>query len=459
MRTAKRALFSVLITAMALPLFAQSVDYGGDIFNSTGVGNYSTIGDASTAPGLLQRDSLNLWFQGVFAENFTFSAQISGTLVYNPFSQPDLLLYLDPDLLALAGKIPAPQGGVSLFGFTLGRTLFSDFSGLVLSQKADGFSLEFGYPAFSVNLHAAYTGLVQKGASAIALSKADVNDVANANVYFASPRLFQSVMVRFPSLFGQELTLEGILQEDMRDTVLDLATPGTQDLIPAGSTTFDPARGGPVGSQYFGLGLGGRLADGLYYKLSSYAELYQDLVYASGAYGNTFAFALLGGLEIHYYIPSFLSSAAGAKLLYASGDPASVTPIEGNTRPFSSFTPISRVPLCYVFSPLLSNIALVETSYSLQPLTPLGAGLGKTLEARIRADIFFRVTPGAISEEGIPLGSQGMYLGSEGDLTLRWRPLSDVGITLWGGLFVPGDAFGAAPPLQYKAGVDASLSL
>jgi hypothetical protein len=457
MRRAKLGLFFDLVVC-ASPICAQSVDFGANVLNSTGIGNYSTIGAASAAPGLLQRDSVNIWFQGALSDNLTFEAQISGTLVNNPFAIPQFIIFVDPDVLALKGKLPAPEAGLSLFGFAVGRNFFSDFSGLVLSQKADGFSFDFGYPSVTVRLQAAYTGLVQKGASTIALSKADVNDVADQNVYFAPPRLFQSVAVIFSSFFGQELSFEAILQEDMRDTALDLATPGSQDLAAVGSTTFDPARGGAVGSQYIGLGLNGRIVDGLYYKIYTYSELYQDVVYSNGAYANAFAYALLGGLEIHYYIPSFMSSAAGAKFLYASGDPASTSPIEGNTQTFSSFTPISRAALSYVFSPLLSNVAVAEASYSFQPLAPLGGGLGKTLQALARIDAYFRVTPGAISEPGIPLGN-GVYLGTEADLTFTYRPLSDVGITLWGGAFFPGDAFGPSPAIQYKAGLDASLSL
>jgi hypothetical protein len=458
MRTsAVKTIVFILVAACSVAAFADSMDFGGSILNTTGFGNYPSTAVAGAAPALLQRDTANLWFQASFGGSFLFSAQVGSAFVMDQFSSRPLFFYVDADLLNLAGSYSQSPTGAFLLRYAFGRMPFSDFTGLVLNQKADGIMLGVEIPALSARVSAAYTGLVSKGASSIALSRNDVNDVSNPLVYFAPPRLIETVGVSILDILGQKLTVSGAFQQDLRDTLLDLASPAT-DLIAAGTTAFDPSRGGPVYSEYFGLGLDGTIVSTLSYTLYSYLGLTHDLVYTAGSYQSSLGVSVLAGVGVSYFMENALFSRIGAKFLFVSGDPGATSVYESNTQAFSLFTPISRTSLGYVFSPQLSNIMRAELGYSLKPLSFLSGDLGKSLETSIKADVYLRPTPGAISESGVDSANTDLYLGTEADLSVNFRPLSDLGLTLWGGVFFPGSAFGAAPSVQYRAGFDISLS-
>jgi hypothetical protein len=445
----------VLSTA---PAFPGSIDFGGSVLNSSGLGNYPNPGAAGASAAFAQRNVGSLWFQAAFDDFLLFNAQIGSAFTTYAYGTPPQLFYVDADLFNLQGTFPTPQEGLALFRFTLGRAPFSDFTGLVLNHKADGFLFEFQYPDSALTFSAAYTGLVSKGASTITLSKADIADVSNASVIFAPPRLVEMVSFSVFSLLGQKVTLSAIFQEDMRDTVLDLASPGTSNIVTAGSTTFDAAKGGGVNTQYAGLGMSGTIVSALYYDVYSYLEALQELAFSGGAYKSTTSFGLMAGGSLRYYANNLLFSVFGARIIYVSGDPASTTTYEGNVGQFSAFAPISRPTLSSVFSPQLTNILLAEASYSLKPLSFLGSDIASSVEVRILADVYFRPTPGAISEPGIPAGNTDLYLGTESDVSVNFRPLSDVTLSLWGGLFFPGAAFGPSPAMQYKSGLDIALA-
>jgi hypothetical protein len=465
-----RRVLALVIAISAAPLFAASVDFGGNLLNSSGLGNYPSIGSAAVGPGLFQRDLANVWFQAAMTDSLLFSFQAGGAFSLAPYPQPSQSYYGDVDLFSLQGEFPTPQAGLSLYRFTLGRTFFSDFTGLVFNQKADGLSFGFEFPAASVSVSAAYTGLVIKGASTISLSKADQSDLSNPAVFFASPRVVEILRVSFPSLLGQNLVFSGVFQEDLRGTsILDAPIFGRTGILAAGSTEFSTTKGGPVNTQYFGLGLDGQIAGPFYYKLYGYFQTGQDLVFTSGSYQSTLSLAYLGGGELRCFLPTVLFSNIGAKFIYVSGDPTATTVVEGHTpeQQLSLFTPITRSTAGWVFSPQLSNVMYAEASYSLKPLAFLGADGANALQAVAQADVYLRSTRGAISESGIPATISDpeipttindLYLGTEADLTVNFRPFSDVGITFWGGAFLPGSVFGANPALQYKSGLDVSIS-
>jgi hypothetical protein len=448
----------VLFAACGASVFGQTVDFGGSLLNSTGLGNYPNIPDPAAPPTLAQRDVGNVWAQVVFNENLSLNVQLGGVIMLYEYAGP-LKIFGDADLLNLQAVVPSPQEGLSLFKFTLGRAVYSDFTGLVLINKADGFSLQFDYPYLSVGLSFAYTGLLFKGSSSIAMSIADVNDVSYGDTAFlAPPRMLAILRLSVPSLYGQEINLSAIVQQDMRETAIDPNPTGRDTIVSAGSTTYDPTRGGPLNTQYLGLGVKGPIFGSLYYDVYSYGEAIQQLVYTDGAYETAYSFGLLAGAGARYFIPTALSSVIGAKFIYVSGDPSSLSIFEGNVHQFSNFIPISRPSFSYVFSPQLTNIMVAEASYSLKPLSFLGADMARNFDTLVKADVYFRSTIGAISEPAVPAGNTQPYLGTEADLTMNFRPLSDVGVSLWGGAFLPGAAFGTAAPLQYKAGIDVSLA-
>ena len=458
MKRAAAAILGILVGTFGVQAFASSIDFGGSVLNTTGVGNYPTISVPNSPPGLLQRDAASLWLQAALSDDITATAQIGTMFAMDQYSSRPIFFFIDADLFNFAGSAKPLGPGPQLFRYSFGRMVFSDFTGFVLNHKADGFMLGLEFPLFSAGISAGYTGLVGKGGSSIAISRSDVNDVVNPAVSFAPPRLVETVRLRFLDIMGQKLTISGVLQQDLRDTYMDLATNAVGDLITEGTTSFNPLLGGPVNTEYVGAGLDGTIVSTLTYSLYGYLGIMHDLVYTDGSYQRSLGYSALAGGGVGYFIESALFSRIGAKLLFASGDAGAVSVYESNTRELTLFLPISRAPLGYVFSPQMSNIVRMEASYSLKPLSALPGDFGRNLDATLKADVYLRPTAGAISESGIPSGNAEPYLGTETDFTVNFRPFSDLGITLWGGLFFPGGAFGDAPALQYRAGLDVSLS-
>ena len=460
MRLRSYLLASTLSITLAVSAGAQSVDYGGSIFNLTGVGNSSgASAEPGGSPGLVQEDVLKGWFQASLDSNLSINFQFDAT--YNtapilPFNTT--LLFANADLLNLHGNYQFQNASLRVLQFTVGRLLLSDFTSLVVSHEADGVFLDIELPTVSVNVSAGYTGLVTKGASTIELSKSDLNDYADSDVNFASPRLVELAQVAFLGLPGQRISLSAILQQDLRGGPLDAANGSAETLVKEGSTTLEPTLGGRVETQYFGAGMSGSISGKLYYDVFSYLETGEELFFKNGSYENLSFFGLLAGGGVRVPLPGFLSSSVATRVYYASGDANASTVIEGATQSFSIFTPISRPLLDNVFSPQLSNLIVVEASFTVKPLSNLGAGLPQRLQTVLQADAYFRPTTGPISEPGIPSSSTSNYLGTEADLSINFNPLSDLGFSVWGGTFFPGSAFGSGAKVQYKTGLDATLT-
>jgi hypothetical protein len=435
----------------AISASAGSVDVGGTFFNLTGVGNSSGASPVpGGSPGLVQEDVLKGWVQAAFNDNLSLNIQVDGTFNTAPVLPFNtLLLYANADLLNLHGSYQL-NGALRQMQFTVGRLMLSDFSTRVLSHEADGLLLDIEFPGLSLNIASGYTGLVTKGASTIELSKSDLNDYTNTGVNFASPRVVEMVQATVLLLPGQRIAISGIAQQDLRGTFLDLAEGSAESLVSSGSTTDEPAEGGHVNTQYVGLGVSGNITGNLYYDVFSYLETGQMLSYQSGSYQSIFFYAALAGGGVRIFLPRALSSVIGVRGLYASGDPNAGTVVEGQSQGFSVFTPISRPTLDNVFSPQLSNVVVAEASYSLKPMGKLQAGA--------QADAYFRPTTGAISEPGLAPGSSSAYLGSEMDLAVNFTPLSDLGSSLWGGVFVPGTAFASGAGVQFKTGLNVMVN-
>jgi hypothetical protein len=435
---------------------AASVDFGGSVFNLTGAGNSAGV---TSPPGgaakLVQEDVAKAWLEAALNDSLTVYVQLGGTFDTAPLPPITTTQYGDIDLLNLQGSFPVQGNFLTLASFTVGRLLLSDFTGLIFAHRMDGVYVDLEFPVLSVNFGAGYTGLLMKGSSTIELSKSDINDYSSTSVLFASPRLVELIQAALLSIPGQKIILSVILQQDLRRTPLDLAGAGATPLVTAGSATPDPVHGGPVNTQYFGLGMSGSIQGKAYYDVFSYLQTGQLLSYSGGSYQDTFFLAALAGAGIRAFFPAFYTSAAAAKVLFASGDPGSTTVTEGAGQGFSVFSPISRSMIDNVFTPQLSNLLVAEASFSVKPLSRLASGL--ELQASLQADVFFRPTSGAISEQGIPAGNTSPYLGTETDVAVSLSPFTDFGSSLWAGLFIPGSAFGSGAALQFKTGLELSL--
>ena len=440
----KKLAFLLALASLAAGSTA-ALDFGGSIDSATTVeqADSLTLKEEATLSGwarLMLGKSLELYTRG----SYTYTI--------------DTPVLLDLDAGWLKGEWDTADGP-SLFELTLGRFRASDFSRLVLDHTLDGFQLAFSYPNAVLRASAGFTGLIQKPRSDIVISKTDEADVNRAAVLFAPPRLVGSFGVELLNVLGsQSLKLAMLFQEDLR---LD-----DDNVLEAGEENFFPNQGGLLDTQYLGAGLSGPLGGSLYYDLFVFGNTGQMLSYVeddesitSSSYQYEPIVAFLGGAGVRYFAP-VLSSVVGLRALYASGDEDAISVVEGNTDGWAlAFIPISQSDRALVFSPQLGNLLVGEASFSIKPFGGLGVPALANLQAMVKVMVFGRPTTGPVSEGGIDPASDSMYLGSEVDVTINYRPFSDLGIALNGGVFLPGDAIHAdrSDP-EYVFGLLVSLS-
>lgn len=444
----KRArILSFLLSAALLPLASPAaVDVGGALDSLTAF--------SSGDPLLSQTGRLTLWMGAAVGERTDFYLQAGARL-----STDDPLFVADLDRLFLKGGYPTGMGaGPAILKLTLGRDVVTDFSGLLLSHPLDGISIGLGYAKVSAELFLAYSGLVLKPSSRIQMSREDYRDEDLEEVYFGSKRLFGGVSIRFPELFSrQQLDLSLVFQEDLRPLLQD-------DLPQEGDTVEKPGRGGPLDTQYAGLGLRGSIRSNLFYDSFVYVGTGRTLNYIDTGSGYAYEFStilsFLAGLGFRYYLEPILFSKIELALALASGDGDFSSFPEGNTTELATaFMPLSQETLGLVFTPLLSNLVRAKASYSLKPFSRLNASALRQFVGEIALLSYFRPTEGPISESGMDPGASGYYIGTEIDLSLSYRPFSDLFFDLSGGVFLPNrDIFvsGEEKP-EYKVALKITL--
>ena len=399
---------------------APALDFGATLENATGF-----VKDP--VPEFTQRNTLALWFSGDFG-NLSLDAQGSYTFTL------DRYYLFTVDVLDFGGEFLFEGGTPVALSFDAGRFVFSDFSGKLFDHRADGLRVGIGLPRLTITAEGAFTGLIQVPNSTVVLSISDRLDQTAPGTVLAAPRLVESLTVEFPEILGrQTITLSALLQQDLR---------------PAGNLA---PGGGPVHTQYFGLGLEGPIVRPLYYN----AFFYLNTGW-TGA-GNILAF--LSGAELDAYFVEALASRIGAQFVYASGDADYTSLYEGNTSGSGTgFLPVSAYTPMLVFTPRLSNLFFGRLLYSFKPFANTRSGAARNLQIEVSAAPFFRSVAGPISEGGVDAASTSLYLGTEADIVIRARPLSDLGLGLSFGIFFPGTAM-TDPTIRMLGRLEVSVSI
>ncbi|MDZ7794102.1 MAG: hypothetical protein U5P10_10555 [Spirochaetia bacterium] len=390
------------------PLFSETVTDWGGFLQSTS--------RAAIQPEYEfdQAVQTGLWLSTDFSDNFGLYAR--GSYIYNE----DRPYFADiENLYARGSSLLGSEGEEYLVRYSLGRFRFSEFTGYVLNHNLDGFRLNFELPALSFEASAGYTGLTFVPSSSILVTQSDFDlqeNVADHGYELSSPKLIETLKMTIPAVaFEQELILNVVLQ---------------QDLQPEENFTNTDDR---IHSEHIGFGLRGGLAPSLYQNL---------FLYLNRGHGKYATAASLFGGGLSYYNQDFLFTRVRVRGLYSSGDNDYnfFYGGYGGERISSHFITLSSSPqFGIVFSPQIGNMSLGEISFSMRPFSKTNSRILEKFQTTLAAITFFRNTGGVISEAGIDLTSDKSYLGSEIDLSLQFRPLSDVGITLSGGLFFPNE--------------------
>jgi hypothetical protein len=434
------AIIAALALAGAAGVSGMDFDFGGFVENSS---TPSVALDAKNPVWAMdQKDRVGLWAE------MHFNPQLSLTIQGSYAFSLDLPYLFDVDALRLDWKIlPSLRA-------SLGRFIFSDFTGHVLNHKLDGVLFGVDFPFMVLSAGAGFSGLVLKPSSLVLMSRSDTTDQSDNGVILAAPRLIEKLEVLFPNLLPrQDLTVSVVLQQDFRPSG-SLIQEGEQQPFVTGLS------GGRLTSEYFGLGVSGAIVSALYYDAFFYYSLGSTLSYvadpASGT-GSSYQYeaiqAFLGGIGLRYYNEALLASRAELRAVISSGDADNSTYLEGNSAGASTiFTPISQETLGLAFQPQLGNLLILTASYSLKPVSPL--------QLMVKGQSFLRPTTGAISALGIDPASNALYLGTEIDGIVNFRPLSDLGTALSLGFFLPNkSAFTGQASLPVLAGrLEVSLS-
>lgn len=433
----KQAVSCICLTLFLLTAgFLPAVDFGGNLDNATAFGKSDTA-------YLDQQDKLSAWFNTGTENNLVFS--IAGSYTFSleykdAVAAPTHLL--DIDDLRLYGTYPAGKQD-STVSFELGRYKLSDPTGYILNHKVDGFSVSAGYPSAKVHASFGYTGLYFMPSSTIYLSRADINAAQNENLKLATPRLIGAFQLDLPQVLArQTLNLAFLFQEDLRGLAEIEEMPASAVVLDEGETTEYPNRGGKVDTQYTVLNISGPVTGGLYYNTFFSLGTGRELSYTDGAYSYNPVLSFLTGLDIKYYLEGFLYSKISAGFVLASGDSDKTGYYEGNTAGKSAmFLPVSESTIAQIFNPRLGNIAAASLSYSLKPLSFSSNEMMNNFQTVLSGVMFFRTTEGPISEGGLAAATAAKYLGTEIDLSIRFRPFADLGIASSTALFIPSSAF------------------
>lgn len=370
-----------------------------------------------------------------------------------------LIPYLfDLDYLELRGNFPALIGERTLLSFTLGRYYFTDFSGYIFSHTIDGFTVEMSLPDVTVSTSVGYTGLLLKPTSSIIISKADLNDQLDTTKYLAPPRLIGELKVEMHELLLREdIFLSFLLQQDLRMQ---------NGLVSEGEIEEYSEIGGRVHSQYYGLGVSTPIYGPVFAEAQFFLETGSTLSYlpdSDSATQHSYQAALILGWlargNIDVFLDEFLYSVIEIDFLYTSGDRDYSVFLEGNSAENAhTLVPVSNQSFAFLFSPLLGNIFSFTGSYSVKPFSWLRKSVLQNVQSIIKTVLFFRSVPGPISLPVLKSDSQELYLGTELDWSVNFRPFSDLGLALYFGIFVPHDAVFLPEESQVRTGAGLLLT-
>jgi hypothetical protein len=433
------ALLIVLLISVAfIPVVAQ--DYGGSFGNTT---EFTLPFDGD--PSLGQGNRLSLFARGPLTEEIEAFARVRyeyrlDTVFADETDTAVDWWQGDLDALYLRGRFTTDsEGGAVLTDAQFGRFVLREFSGALLRERLDGVRVSYQTPLLDFTVGGGYTGLLMKESSNLLLSQADVTDDADEDVYLAPPRLLGLMAFSFPDVVpDQTLDLAFILQYDARDP----------DGLAEGQ--------GLVHTGYLGGGFSGPLAPALFYDAYGYFGVGSVPTDDGGFLTSRSLRSYLAGVNFQYFLPEAAESIISFGYLYSSGDKDHGNFYDGNTVDESTmFIGLTPPNLGVVFSPRLGNLMVTSLGYSAKPLNEFQTAL--TVLG------FFRPTTGVISEVGINPASDSLYLGTEVDLALNFRPFSDLGMSLRNGIFFPNTGDDAAfledaRGNEYKVTFDATFS-
>jgi hypothetical protein len=458
---------TIAVCAVALlPAFAWAFDLGGSL-------DSSVTGNSLFTPGvnLGQTDKVGLWLMQNFSDDVSISMKGNYKLAFSNLLLPgfnpaiDIVNSGDLDSLVFYAAVPNAFGEKSRFKIWAGRTVFADFSGDILNHKLDGISTEFTFPGMGWKFGVGTSALLFRHTSGLFGNSQDLGDVADwskiqtgqatfdpAKILVA-PKIVVVSGLSFPQLFGTQTLDIGLLGQVDLDPRLK-ATGSAVSAVQSDDRV-------PVDTGYFGLGLGGKIAGPLYWNLSGWLELGYTLTAVNKVYQPTLILSNMDSLRFTLYLTSFAGTVIDLGGKFKLGDEStngvfsdSNTGTDGLA---TSFSGISFTGGPQLFKSQLGNLIQADLGLSMKPFSAV-PGAMQDFQIELRGYSFMRPMINGPTFETLVAKTTEFYLGTEADLSLSWRPLSDMGLSGGFGVLFANIAAIKREPIEYKANLALSLS-
>lgn len=354
--------------------------------------------------------------------------------------------------------------------FVLGRSDFKDFDGSVINSRLDGAkaSTRASVAGLLLDLRGfvGTSALVFKTGSTVVVSQADIADrsvtadLTKPSTLLAPPRVIAYAEAGLPRLVS--------------DQVFRLALAGQADLrqgtAKAGDTydkTDTKALGAGVSTAYLGLGGQGRVVGPVYWSASAWVGAGASLTPVTGSsstsvWKDSSILGALGSADLVVLVPDWGRTVAGLGVTAGTADPDGATSDKNKASGsspslYTGWVGISRTAAAQIFNPQPANAVTAKAYWSVKPFAGL-PGPAESLQTIVTGLTFLRPTTAAIDETGLKSAATDLYLGSEADLNLFWRPASDWGSNLAFGVFVPnGQALDRGLEIKAQLGLNLSF--
>ncbi|MDR3247290.1 MAG: hypothetical protein LBT39_00765 [Treponema sp.] len=349
------------------------------------------------------------WFSQVVNEELSFQLSLDFSLAYAPANSNTAGKKWRPVFQVNRAQVlwrPLP-----LLAVEAGRVFFEDPMGRIASGLFDGVKVTLNWEQNTLNAALLYSGLQYKERAKIIMTEGDLGDYADNDSYFAPGRLILSA-------FWQSRYLS--------DKTLDLGALGQIDLR---------SQGEKLHSQY----LLGKFS----FPVFSFIDVSTGAIIGVKEQDSGGALSFAANLSLAFALPGALADQLSLSGYVSSG---SVGPY---LRPYF---PVNALAEGEVFRPSLAGIYAVKLSYQLVPF--------KHTHLNATGRYFWRSTRDIIPGVAGLNNSTKDNLGAELYASGIWTPLSDLSLSLGGGVFFPsGPVKELGTEIMWKAAAAVILSL
>jgi len=297
------------------------------------------------------------------------------------------------------------SGRDGIFRIRAGRMPYTDPLYFIVDGLFDGGQAFFDTPAGTFNVGAWYTGLLYKKKAYIIISPEDFISYSTpldysefADTYFASKRMLATLGWEHPSLAEIiRLKFSLISQYDLND--------------------YD----NPYHSQYASL-KAGILVKQFMFELGG---AFQAAEAVKAPKDDIFSIGYAGALGISWALPGAVQHQVSLNGLYSSG--------KAESGLVAAFVPVTTKEQGNILKAQFSGISVLDLDYSIR--------IHETLSSGITATYFIRNDLGTYMGYPVPVGgaedNDGHFLGVEFFSRIIWSPVSDLRMSLGGGIFFP----------------------